>query len=120
MESQDEYLRSSVFYNLLKDAIVFDDYWQAVEYRKYLTKSGVLCPMLYSLDGRQIGKDGVLDPNERNSINQLDYIFGEYFGGNAKLLELQERKSSLGLLNHLNSFGYVYLLIYVYFHVLIF
>lgn len=90
LNPRDEYLRSTIFYNLLKNAIVFDDYWQAVEYRKYLTRIHMPCPTLYSLDGRQIGKDGVLDPNERNSLQGLDFVFGEYFGGDERINELRE------------------------------
>lgn len=87
-----EYLRSTVFFNLLKDAIVFDEYWQAVSYREYLTKRGIPCPLLYSLDGKQIAKDGVLDPNDRDSISRLDFSFGEYFGGSERLEELRRGK----------------------------
>lgn len=89
-DPREEYLRSTVFFNSLKDAIVFDEYWQAVDYRKYLIKRGSPAPTLFSMDGRQIGRDGVLDPNARESLTNLDYRFGESFQGANRMNELHE------------------------------
>jgi hypothetical protein len=89
-EADQEYLRGTVFYDLFKDALVFEDFWQAIDYRKYLTACEASCPVLYALDGRKV--DGTLDPNYSVHSSRLEYSFGEYFSGRERLEKLQTGK----------------------------
>jgi hypothetical protein len=70
----------------LKDAIVFDDYHFAIKYREYLFAEGLPCPLLFTLDGRKLGR--AFDPNQVSAT--MDYAFGEYFEGKARLEEIQK------------------------------
>lgn len=88
-------LRATLFHNLLGKAIVFDEYSQAVKYRKYMISEKNYCPVLYSLDGRRIGKDAVLEKSSggKPSWADLSYAFGEYVGGEELLFPLKRGKN---------------------------
>jgi hypothetical protein len=70
----------------LKDAIVFDDYQFAIKYREYLFDQRLPSPLLFALDGRKLGR--TFDPNQVSAT--MDYVFGEYFEGKARLGEIQK------------------------------
>jgi hypothetical protein len=76
-EADHEFLRSTIFYDWFKDALVFEEFCHAIEYRKHLAALRVPCPVLYALDGRKV--DGALDPNHVVRPLQLEYSFGEFF-----------------------------------------
>lgn len=92
MNPEREHLRATLFYNLLGNAIVFDEYSQAMDYREYMTCQGKYCPLLYSLDGRKIGKDAMLERKRGGepSLSDLPYSFGEYVSGNEVLFPLEQ------------------------------
>ncbi len=59
-----------------------------LNYRQYLVNNDKNPPPLYSLDGRCLGTDGILDPTTRN--NNDEYKFGEYYDGSSQIRNIAE------------------------------
>jgi len=48
-----EYLRHSVFWNLFRDVMVFENLFQAQAYRNYLVKRKIPCPTMFSVNDEE-------------------------------------------------------------------
>ena len=75
LEPRNEYLRDTLFWQMFGLTLIFEDFDDAVRYRKVLIKNNKSPPNMYSKDGQQILVDGILDPNAAKRSN-LEYIFG--------------------------------------------
>ena len=73
LELEDERLRDSLFFHIFKKALIFDDFGSATAYRQSVVQRGQQPPMLYSVCGRRIGSDGILDPT-RNRCYKPAYL----------------------------------------------
>ena len=70
---------------------MFNSFQAALNYRQYLIEENIQPPMLYSLDGRCIGVDGVLVPLKKAmNMADLSYRFGEWFSDEENLKLKQE------------------------------
>ena len=75
LEPRNEHLRDTLFWQMFGLTLIFEDFDDAVRYRKVLIKNNKSPPNMYSKDGQQILVDGILDPNAAKRSN-LEYIFG--------------------------------------------
>ena len=76
--SENGYLRSSLFWNLLSKTIVVKDLKSGQMYREHLTKMRQSCPTILTRDGNMIASDGLMDPKRRcpARIEDLKFSFG--------------------------------------------
>ena len=89
LDSDKEYLRSALFYKLLRNAMVIDTFEDAIQYHRTLTNNGTIPPIFYCLDGRVLHSDGAMDP--MNHLNdELLIKFGGHFGDDHRFEELND------------------------------
>lgn len=76
--SDNGYLRSSLFWNLLSKTIVVKDLKSGQAYREHLTRMKQSCPTILTRDGNMIASDGLMDPKRRcpPRMEDLRFAFG--------------------------------------------
>lgn len=76
--SDNGYLRSSLFWNLLSKTIVVKDLKSGQAYREHLTRMKQSCPTILTRDGNMIASDGLMDPKKRcpPRMEDLRFAFG--------------------------------------------
>jgi hypothetical protein len=73
----DEALRDTLFYNVFKRALLFDDLDSAIEYRQFMVKKKRNVPTIFTRTGEKLPQEGQLDPIGGRLPENLDYIFGQ-------------------------------------------
>lgn len=63
-----EHLRDTVFYNIYKNSLLFDDVRTANVYRKTLLARKAQVPTIFTRDGNKIGSEGVLNPRPGQGV----------------------------------------------------
>ncbi len=92
LEPDYEYLRDTLFYNIFGNAIMFDNFKDALEYRKTLVKANQRPPTLFTLAGEKISQNAVLDPSGNARLpNHLEYVYGE-----PKVKQIAEMQATYG------------------------
>lgn len=76
LDAKNEGLRDSLFFQIFKNAILFDDLDSAMEYRRAVIHRDSQPPNLYTVCGQKVGTDGVLDPNKGRRPANLKNVFG--------------------------------------------
>lgn len=78
LNDDNESLRDTVFYNIFRDAILFDTLADGVEYRSLCVRQRRNCPTIYTRDGGFISSSGLLDPTAKlDPSKELEFMFGE-------------------------------------------
>ena len=77
LKPEHEDLRDTVFWNALRNTVIFDTMEEATEYRDYLLREDKPLMSMYSRDGRRILQDGVRDPNQGEyKRKRVPLVFG--------------------------------------------
>ena len=76
LDAKNEGLRDSLFFQIFKNALLFDDLDSAMDFRRSVIHRDQQPPNLYTVDGHKVGTDGVLDPNKGRRPTNLKNIFG--------------------------------------------
>lgn len=100
--SDNGYLRSTLFWNLLSKTIVVKDLKSGQAYREHLTKMKQSCPTILTRDGNMIASDGLMDPKRRcaQRLEDLKFAFGALPARETThYRELKERCEALERLN---------------------
>jgi hypothetical protein len=73
-----EYLRDTLFYQFLGNALIFDDLDSATNYRRSLVARNQPVPLIITMDGIKLAKDGVLNSAAGAGTlpSNLDFVFG--------------------------------------------
>lgn len=75
---------------------MFDDFDNALTYRKYLIKTQQRPPTLFTTKGEKIGQNAVMDPSGGARMpNHLDFVFGE-----PKIKHIAEMHAINGMYNN--------------------
>lgn len=78
-----EHLRDTLFYNIYKNSMLFDDMDTAFAYRKaamekFKRRTGPKPPKIFTRDGYSIGTDGVRDPTASGRMpHELKNVYGQ-------------------------------------------
>ena len=78
LEPANEHLRDTIFFNIFRNSILFDELHDALEYRRYLVRNKIPPPKMYTLGGDVLDATAVLDPNPTSKLPvQQTFVFGE-------------------------------------------
>lgn len=79
LEPQHESLRETLFYNIFKRSIMFDNLETALAYRRSLVTRNVSPPTIYTRRGDKLNSDGVLNPRQGAGKlpDALEFVFGQ-------------------------------------------
>jgi len=58
----DESLRDTIFFNVFKRQLLFDDLETAIQYRQWMVQKRRVVPTIYTRTGEKLGQEGQLDP----------------------------------------------------------
>ena len=78
LDPKNEHLRDSLFYHIFKRTLLFDDMDTALAYRRSQISQDKQPPKIYTLAGKKVGTDGILDPGaeRRQDSRNLKFVFG--------------------------------------------
>lgn len=100
--SDNGYLRSTLFWNLLSKTIVVKDLKSGQAYREHVTRMRQSCPTILTRDGNMIASDGLMDPKRccPQRLEDLKFAFGALPARETKhYRDLNERCEALERLN---------------------
>ena len=58
----EESLRDTIFFNVFKRQLLFDNLETAIEYRQWMVKKKKVVPTIYTRTGEKLSQEGQLDP----------------------------------------------------------
>ena len=78
LDAKNEPLRDSLFYHIFKRTLLFDDMDTALAFRRSQISQDKQPPKIYTLGGKKVGTDGILDPDagRRQDNKNLKFVFG--------------------------------------------
>ena len=65
----DESLRDTIFYNVFKRQLLFDDLDTAIKYREWMVRRRRSVPTIYTRTGEKLAQEGHLDPGNEVSCS---------------------------------------------------
>jgi hypothetical protein len=77
LRSSDEHLRDTVFWNIFRNSLLFEDLDSATKYRQTLAKNCKPPVQVVTKKGDVIATDGMMDPGNRIEAKKLRFMFGE-------------------------------------------
>jgi hypothetical protein len=78
LDSDKEYLRDTLLYNVFGRSLLFDNLETALDYRSYLVAMSIQPPLIFTLEGDRVSARAVLNPTPQGKCPaDLEFLYGE-------------------------------------------